>query len=304
LKGLTGNLINKIRSFVKNRKVIVAVSGGIDSMTLMRIMAKSLPKDQIVVAHFNHASRKESDRDELFVSKEAKKLGLVFESQKLKRKPPKGQSKEDFWRQERLKYLRALMAKTQASFFITAHHRDDVIETFLFKLITGRTLAIPKEFDEDLLVYRPFLNISKEDIKKLAKFLSVKFVTDRSNLDISFDRNFIRHKLITKIAERFGRKSLENLHFAAMNLSNLQNVVTEIVEFLLRSYSDLSEFSASKLAKDMIDLSHSAQIQIARVWLSKLAGKTFGYYHSKRFLDFLQKKRPSIQLPGRLQLNQ
>jgi len=304
LKGLTGSLINKIRSFVKNHRVVVAVSGGVDSMTLMHVVAKSLPRDQIVVAHFNHASRKESDRDESFVRKEAKKLGLVFKSEKLKKKPPKGQSKEDFWRQERLKYLRALMARMQASFFMTAHHRDDVIETFLFKLITGRTVAIPKEFDEDLKVYRPFLNIAKEDIQKLATFLSVKFVTDKSNLDLKFDRNFIRHTLLTKIVERFGQKSLDNLYFAATNLSNLQDVVTELIEFIFRFYPDLDKFSASKLAVDIKDLSNSVKVQIARMWLSKIAGKTFGYHHSNRFLDFLQKKRSSIQLPGGLQFNQ
>ncbi len=202
----------------KDDTVIIGVSGGADSVFLLEICHEMSKKHgfKIVVAHVNHKLRgKESDDDEIFVKKICEKKGLIFEQADLKR-PAKG-NLEEIARKFRYTFFTGLLKKHKAGWIITAHHLDDNIETVLFNLIRGSFLngltgMDPVCSERNLL--RPLLDMTKEEIIREMKKKKLRFRTDKSNYDLKYSRNLLRHKiipLITKINPGFRKTFPENI---------------------------------------------------------------------------------------------
>ena len=119
--------------------LILAVSGGVDSMVLLDMVSRSHPKDKIVVAHFDHALRgAESDGDRELVRDIATEEGLVFECEKkdigIMAQDEKS-SLEAIARRERYAFLERMRSQYGARYILTAHHADDQAETILMNLI-------------------------------------------------------------------------------------------------------------------------------------------------------------------------
>jgi len=184
----------------KNDTVIAAVSGGPDSVFLLREMLrfnKNHPL-KIIVAHVNHNLRGgASDLDERFVRKLAGTNGLTFESATITAMP-KGNIEEES-RTFRYGFFEKLRIKHGAKYILTAHHRDDNIETVLFNLIRGSSLngiRGMKIHSPERHLLRPLLNIGKKEILDSLASDKIKYRTDSSNNDIRFSRNLLRHKVI------------------------------------------------------------------------------------------------------------
>ena len=167
-----GNIIRVQNFFPGSGNIIVAVSGGIDSMVLLHLLAT--PgfglRDRLVVAHFNHQLRgADSDADALFVAEAAGQLGLPFESdsgdtQQLAAES--GEGIEAAARQLRHRFF-ARLAKRVGAVVALAHHADDQIETFFLRLLRGagnRGLAgmqpiASSPADSGVTLERPLLGI-------------------------------------------------------------------------------------------------------------------------------------------------
>lgn len=184
-------------------RVFLAVSGGLDSMTLLeaafRFRARHDRARPLIVLHVNHGLRgEESDGDETLVAERAQELGLPFVSTRLewKKKPSQAHCRE-----KRLAFFRSQLAPDDRIFF--AHHRDDQAETILLRLLRGsgvRGLAGMKESAGPVL--RPFLALGRADILALATQWGVRWREDSSNEKTVYERNWMRHEILPRLEAR------------------------------------------------------------------------------------------------------
>ncbi|MGE3278225.1 MAG: tRNA lysidine(34) synthetase TilS [Candidatus Altimarinota bacterium] len=179
--------------------LIVAVSGGADSVALLHSLAKSGFK-KLVVAHVDHQLRSESSADAEFVHSLAENCGFDFELTVVPVRELANEQKkneEEMGREERYAFFRQLAARYKARFIVTAHHADDQVETVLLNMIRGaglEGLAGMKVIDGDL--WRPFLSHSKQELTAYCKKMKLKFVLESTNRDLEYRRNFLRRKVI------------------------------------------------------------------------------------------------------------
>ena len=195
------------RLFSSGDTVIVAVSGGADSVALLDILVSLVDlRLSLVVAHLNHSLRGvESDGDESFVRQLAAGYGLPFETRRVDvnyLSAEKKLSLEEAGRVARYEYLRELAVCHKASAIALAHHADDQAETLLMRLIrgagvTGLAAMAPKTEDG---VVRPLLRVTRSEIELYLGHRGQTFRTDSSNTDTRFLRNRIRHDLLPYLA--------------------------------------------------------------------------------------------------------
>lgn len=182
----------------KDSKYVVAVSGGVDSVALLNMLFKE-NYIKIVVAHVNHGIRQNSNKDAVLVSSLAKKYKYKYEYIELKLGP---MSSEALARKERYDYLHQIKQKYNASAIVTAHHKDDVIETCIINIIrgTGRSGVSSLRSNKD--VVRPLLHVSKLEIINYAKENNLEWQEDITNSDTTILRNKLRHTVIPKMSAK------------------------------------------------------------------------------------------------------
>jgi len=182
-------------------KYIVAVSGGVDSVVLLDILARQ-KGNQLVVAHFDHGIRSDSHIDAEIAKNQAIKHNLQFE---IRREELGPNASEELARDRRYKFLRELADKYDAQ-IITAHHGDDAIETVAINLLRGtgwRGLAAMDAPD----VIRPFVNKTKSELVKYAKRRKLNWREDSTNTDDKYMRNRVRNG-ISKMNDDVKRQML------------------------------------------------------------------------------------------------
>lgn len=171
-------------------KCIVAVSGGVDSVVLLDMAVRGGEYDEIIVAHFNHGIRDDSNYDEKFVELLAQKYGLKYVH---KRESLGESASEELARNRRYKFLRNV-AKSNDAIIMTAHHADDVIETIALNIdrSTGwRGLAVLDSPD----ILRPLINLTKKQVYGYAVANNLEWLEDKTNKDMRYHRNRLRAKL-------------------------------------------------------------------------------------------------------------
>lgn len=171
-----------------SKRYVVGVSGGIDSVVLLDMLAM-LPEVELVVAHFDHGIRDDSHEDARFVQGLAARYGLPFESRREELGPD---ASEDQARQRRYAFLKEIAAKHSAV-IATAHHSDDLIETIAINHDRGtgwRGLAAMNSG-----IHRPLLKVNKDIIKAHALKRGLEWHQDSTNSSDAYLRNRLRRKL-------------------------------------------------------------------------------------------------------------
>lgn len=190
--------VREQKLFDKNDRVLVALSGGVDSVVLATLMLRS--GYTFSVAHCNfHLRGEESNRDERFVRSWAEKNKIklfVSEFDTYEYMQQKGISLEMAARELRYSMFNNLMTSQGFSLLATAHHADDSAETFFINLLRGTGIAglhgiLPKHDN----IVRPLLFAIRKDIFDFAKANNIPFVEDSTNEETQFLRNKIRHRL-------------------------------------------------------------------------------------------------------------
>lgn len=190
--------------FEPNQKVLVAVSGGIDSMVLLHLFEKSGFEYGIVHCNFNLRGT-ESDGDEEFVRQQVSIHGVPawFESFETEEYATlNGISIEMAARELRYNYFEEIRSENNYDYIATAHHLDDLIETFFLNLIrkTGiKGLTGIKE--KSGYIIRPLLFTNRQEIEEFARLKFIDFREDSSNSEMIFQRNFLRHKILPLFQE-------------------------------------------------------------------------------------------------------
>lgn len=187
-------------------KYIVAVSGGVDSVSLLHALA-SLPEYDLVVAHFDHGIRNDSAEDRRFVEQLAKhyKLPFIYEEGQLGPDASEAEARE-----ARYEFLRRARDEQQATAIVTAHHHDDALETAVINLLRGTGRKGLSALGSQSDVARPLLNASKDDILEFARRHQLQWREDPSNRSDTYLRNYVRRQLLPRFDER-SKLELRNL---------------------------------------------------------------------------------------------
>lgn len=210
-KDLPSRLLEHIKErglIQEGDKVMVAVSGGADSMALLSCLVKikSALKIELSIAHFNHGLRENAIRDEKFVQEKASLLGIPCITG---RGDVKGEacrlhgSLEDVARRLRYKFLEEIAKKEGIQWVATAHTATDQAETLLIRLIRGTGLIGLAGIREIMggRFIRPFLCVTREDVRRYVQENQIDFIDDESNKDERFLRNWVRKRILPLLKE-------------------------------------------------------------------------------------------------------
>ena len=201
---LVKEYINKQQLFVEEDKLLLAISGGADSVCLMHILLEL--GFQFDLVHCNFRLRaKESDADEVFVKELAKKYDLKLHIKSFSTKEYANENKISMQmaaRDLRYNWFNELLKLENAKYIAVAHHQDDVIETFFINLIRGTgitgLLGIAEKKNN---IVRPLLNTNRSDIEEYLANKKQTFREDSSNTSVKYLRNKIRLQLIPLLEE-------------------------------------------------------------------------------------------------------
>ena len=203
-------------------KLILAVSGGVDSMALLAMYKQA----DIVVVHIDHGTRKSSAEDADFMRQKCQELGVKFYETKLGL--GEGVS-EELARKKRYEFLKTIQEK-EGGTLCTAHHLDDVLESITINLIRGTGWRGLTPFYGDELV-RPFIisKLRKQDVLKFAGEQNICFRQDPTNCEAAYLRNRVRGKMVE--LDKTARADIVNLFEKQNELRRkIEKLVTELAK--------------------------------------------------------------------------
>lgn len=210
--------IKKHKLIKDGEKVLVGVSGGPDSIALLHILYKLGKKMNfsIAAATFDHRMRPESKRETIFVKETVEELGIPFFSGRANNKQKLLGCSEQTARKMRFDFLLSTAKSNNFDRIALAHNLDDLVETFLMHLIrgagiTGLAAIRPSSFDGKIV--HPLIYVERKEIEHYLNKGHLKYVTDMTNYDMNYTRNYIRYRLIpvlTSINPEF-KKSIFSL---------------------------------------------------------------------------------------------
>ncbi len=185
--------------------ILVAVSGGADSMCLLHALLtlRDSCKITVAAAHLNHQLRSEAEADEGFVRDWCAAQGISFycgRADVAAQAAVDGTGIEDAARTLRYAFLADTAAKIGAARIATAHHADDNAETLLLHLIRGSGLnglgAIPPVRG---IIIRPLLTVDRQEIQDYLRNCGIPHVEDATNCDTTYTRNYLRHEILPRL---------------------------------------------------------------------------------------------------------
>ncbi len=192
--------------------IVVAVSGGPDSMALLHILSrlKKAIDIEVICAHVNHNLRKESYDEKIFVEKFCVNHQIVFESMVIEDYGDDNFHNEA--RSKRYNYFAQIVKKHHAKYLLTAHHADDLMETILMRIVRGSTLRGYSGFSEELsmgeyTILRPFIKNTKDEILEYLKKNKISYAQDSSNFKDVYTRNRFRKYIVPQF-----KKEDRNVH--------------------------------------------------------------------------------------------
>jgi tRNA(Ile)-lysidine synthase len=201
--------------------VLAAVSGGADSAALLRALVAVKQgaggAGQVLAGHVNHKLRgAESDADQEWLGALCGQLGvplIVRECNTRALAEEQGDGLEAAARHARYRLLTEMAEGAAARFVVTAHTRDDQVETVLFRLLRGAGLGglagmrRTRPLSPSVALVRPLLNCSRQELRKYLDSISQRWREDRSNADLRFSRNRIRIELLPYLREHFNTEA-------------------------------------------------------------------------------------------------
>lgn len=262
---------------IEYKNIILAVSGGIDSVVMLDLFLKSLKEFDlnIELCHINHSTRDgESDKDEIFVKSLADKNDLILHSKKVdmyKYSEENSISPEESGRILRKKFFEEILETKEDKYLVAlAHNRDDQVETVLMRIIRGTGVEGLIGMNQiDGYIIRPLLNISKKEIIEYQQYNNLEYVQDKTNLENIYNRNKIRNELLPLLRKEYNFNideailklseiaRSERIYIGKTLYNDIENIVKykndEKTIFNRKVLSQQDEFTISEILRMEID---------------------------------------------------
>ncbi len=271
--------------FPRANKLLLAVSGGSDSVALLCLLTNS--KYTLSVVHFDHSLRQDSAEDAVFVKELCRKLNVPFYSTRVevaKIAKEKGWNLEDAARRLRYDFFTHTAKDIAADAIVTAHTLDDQAETVLMQLLRGAAFLKGMKARQGALL-RPLIGLSKEALLGYLKDLGQSYCTDKTNFDTSYTRAWLRHEILPRLEQRY-----PNIKLTLMRLAELQKAQSEHFDKLTTNKTKLEVKQLRKVDK-------AVQRHIVAN-LVELAGIPSDFEHIEMICESLNDKHPTqISLP-------
>ena len=285
--------------------IVVGVSGGVDSMALLYLLCQ-LPSDirpVIHIAHINHQLREESDMEQKFVEDYAKQhnlscfVGIWNEGKTIKT------NVEQQARHFRYTFFEEVMKTTNSDYLLTAHHKDDDIETILMRLIQGNQLRTltgieAKRHFGSKYILRPLLSFSKNELYDFARQEDIPYYEDSSNFSNDYLRNRIRNQIRPMMEEENPRVG-EGLLRIAQEITNQSKVIDVLLQPIIQT---LICYQNNTWQLDYLSLKrHNLAIQseVIRYLLTQIQEKTdvtVGYEHQSQLEHLVASDKPNQRM--------
>lgn len=316
------NFIRDHNLFYPGEKVIVAVSGGADSLCLLYILnsLKSLLNINLHIAHLNHGIRgREAEKDARFVARLAGKLGIPLTSKYedvAAYKKRMRLSLEEAAREKRYEFFAGVAGEENADCVAVAHTSNDNVETILLHILRGSGISglrglMPRsvmQFGQDKLrlnVVRPLLEMSRTEVEEYCRESKIKPRFDSTNVSMTFARNRIRLELLPQLKSYNPR-----IEDALLRLASIANDETAFLEEQVSQlWSEIAEEYEDAVALDIkmiIHLHPIVQRQLLRWAVKYLWGTTrdIEAFHIEDMIKFISKPAgKTLCLPQGLRLH-
>jgi tRNA(Ile)-lysidine synthase len=289
-------------------RVVVALSGGSDSVALLRVLRELEAAGELKVAaaaHLNHGLRDSADRDEQFCRALAAELNVDFRAERVEvrgRAARQGVSLEDAGRQARYELFEKAADELGAHVIATGHTRDDQAETFLLRLLRGAgPRGLAGIHPRTGRVVRPLLDFGRDELRAYLASIGQPFCEDESNRDVSIPRNRVRHELLPFLEERFSPGIKAVLARGAAIARHDEEQLQEEAIDLARSVVLSNEGHVTIDARALAALRPALAVRVARLALEAGApGRFVGFEHIERLLELARGApgRQALSLPG------
>lgn len=225
---------------------LVAVSGGADSVALLRALAaiRSEGPGRLIVVHYQHGLRgDEAERDAAFVEDLTRQLGLrsMVGRARQGELAAQGDSLERAAREARYQFFREVAGETGARYLFMAHTADDQAETVLHRILRGTGLAglagIPqvRPLSSVAAIVRPLLAVRRAEVLSYLSDLGQPFCEDATNAELHYTRNRLRHDLLPKLAAEYNPRVVEALLQLASLADEAETILGQLAADLQRS---------------------------------------------------------------------
>ena len=312
--------IEEKKLFNLQDKILVALSGGADSVALLRVLLSLGYTCECAHCNF-HLRGLESDRDEAFVRQLCEKQGIPLHVTHFDTSAYAKEhhiSIEMAARELRYEWFEHIRKEIGASAIAVAHHRDDSVETFLLNLMRGAGINGLKGIPvKNGLIVRPLLSVSREDILDYLQAIHQDFVTDSTNLEDEYIRNKIRLNILPVMKE-VNPSIMETIQETTFRFSEISNIYRQdrteaIARKVISTSPDMFRISLADILEDLAPLSllhevlfpkgfNASQIQdIYRSLSSSQSGKLFFSTEWEVLRDreyiWIKKKAPAQSIP-------
>lgn len=213
--------------------IVIAVSGGPDSVALARLMLSMRSSRDVTLAHFDHAWRSDSTADCAFVAELANQLGTRFEAGRAG-EDERGSRAEASARRLRLDFLRRIAERMGARYVLLGHTADDQVETIVHRILRGtglrglRGIRSFRVLSPAVTIVRPLLPHSRTELLDYLAGLGQEYRTDVSNQDVRYTRNRIRTRLLPMLAKEYNPRVRD----AILRLGHVADGVQREMELL------------------------------------------------------------------------
>lgn len=297
--------------FWRDCHVVVATSGGADSVALLRGLVElregASGPGKLIVAHLNHRTRGDaSDADAQWVAELAAELGLDVELGQAAARP----ASEEAARQYRYGFLREVAQRLGARYVVTAHTADDQVETVLMRLLRGSGIeglaGIPRSrrLDHTVSLVRPLLDVSRQEVEGYLAGLAQVYRTDATNRESHFTRNWVRNELLPMVRQHLPGDPDLAIRRLAEQASRWSEAFDQLAGPLADAAVRLEETdSGAMILLDCEQLAAQPAIVVQQVcrraW--RQAGwpqQAMGMQEWQRLAAALAGNSPAFQLPG------
>lgn len=285
----------KLKAFSLHEKesFILAVSGGLDSMVLLQVMQSLKPKAQLIVAHYHHGPSHDSDllnyRDNTFklVEQVCAEKKLIF----ISGKSSEILSSEDSMREKRFTFFAEVQKSYPEAILTTAHHKDDLLETWLLKMVRGAGPESLKNFAFwNQKILRPLLDFEKKELKQYANSHGVIWLDDPSNAQNDYLRNWLRNEWLKQLSDKIPG-SLVNL------TDSLGRLIAEIDSFDENSVINYDSPTPTKgwvLRHEFLLMGHSERLTTLAKLLRGLGQRDFSQGQLEEVVKRLDKNQKDL----------